>query len=65
MNKAPKLLREGYLGAELSGRRESKYKGPEAGPCLIFSRNSRETDVPRVRGLKESGAGRSLRRNRD
>ena len=45
MNKVQELVREGYLREELSGRGPSKCKGPEVGPCLIGSRNCRETCV--------------------
>lgn len=45
MNKVQELVREGYLREELSGRGPSKCKGPEVGPCLIGSRNCRETRV--------------------
>lgn len=39
---------------ELSFRRKSKHKGPEAGPYLICSRTSRETSVPGVRKVRKS-----------
>ena len=45
MNKVQELVREGYLREELSGRGPSKCKCPEVGPCLIGSRNCRETGV--------------------
>lgn len=43
MNKVQELVREGHLREELSGKGPSKCKGPEVGPCLIGSRNCRES----------------------
>ena len=54
MNKVQELVREGHLREELSGRGPSKCKGPEVGPCLIGSRNCRESRVMDKRIEEES-----------
>lgn len=35
------------MGGRSQGRKNSRYKGPEAGPCLVHLRNMEEASVAR------------------